>query len=353
VTDIVCDFLCAGSTLKDRGGRRKKNKQQASMQEKFYFSSFVFIKDDDESGVVNISGGEHTKKMMTMTMTMMSPLKALQSQTCRYCSFSSSSFSSSFRAARKLKKMKTCATRQLLRCSGNNEENDERTKTTTNKNSKNKNTITNNDDIRLDIRVTDVQLILGEMSLLWILELISRAVQVSISPDFPGWLAPIESPTPNSIASMISATAWNFTWIGFSAMLGAYELSEDDYPVVEKGPKTPTMKALEKVCLTMLLYAPAQAFGDAFSLHANLLNLAATPPLLIRLPTTFAFIFAFRFYVLCHRGEVNREIEESEFQLLYATLSVSLLATLCGAITQTSNPQFHIELAREIFQIVE
>jgi hypothetical protein len=337
----------------DRGGRRKKNKQQASMQEKFYFSSFVFIKDDDESGVVNISGGEHTKKMMTMTMTMMSPLKALQSQTCRYCSFSSSSFSSSFRAARKLKKMKTCATRQLLRCSGNNEENDERTKTTTNKNSKNKNTITNNDDIRLDIRVTDVQLILGEMSLLWILELISRAVQVSISPDFPGWLAPIESPTPNSIASMISATAWNFTWIGFSAMLGAYELSEDDYPVVEKGPKTPTMKALEKVCLTMLLYAPAQAFGDAFSLHANLLNLAATPPLLIRLPTTFAFIFAFRFYVLCHRGEVNREIEESEFQLLYATLSVSLLATLCGAITQTSNPQFHIELAREIFQIVE
>ena len=337
----------------DRGGRRKKKQTTTSMQEKFYFSSFVFIKDDDESGVVNISGGEHTKKMMTMTMTMMSPLKALQSQTCRYCSSSSSSFSSSFRAARKLKKMKTCATRQLLRCSGNNEENDERTKTTTNKNSKNKNTITNNDDIRLDIRVTDVQLILGEMSLLWILELISRAVQVSISPDFPGWLAPIESPTPNSIASMISATAWNFTWIGFSAMLGAYELSEDDYPVVEKGPKTPTMKALEKVCLTMLLYAPAQAFGDAFSLHANLLNLAATPPLLIRLPTTFAFIFAFRFYVLCHRGEVNREIEESEFQLLYATLSVSLLATLCGAITQTSNPQFHIELAREIFQIVE
>ena len=345
--------FCVREVRTDRGGRRKKNKQQASMQEKFYFSSFVFIKDDDESGVVNISGGEHTKKMMTMTMTMMSPLKALQSQTCRYCSSSSSSFSSSFRAARKLKKMKTCATRQLLRCSGNNEENDERTKTTTNKNSKNKNTITNNDDIRLDIRVTDVQLILGEMSLLWILELISRAVQVSISPDFPGWLAPIESPTPNSIASMISATAWNFTWIGFSAMLGAYELSEDDYPVVEKGPKTPTMKALEKVCLTMLLYAPAQAFGDAFSLHANLLNLAATPPLLIRLPTTFAFIFAFRFYVLCHRGEVNREIEESEFQLLYATLSVSLLATLCGAITQTSNPQFHIELAREIFQIDE
>ena len=339
---------------KDRQRRKKEKKQTTSKhdEEKFYFSSFVFIKDDDESGVVNISGGEHTKKMMTMTM--MSPLKALQSQTCRYCSSSSSSsFSSSFRAARKLKKMKTCATRQLLRCSGNNEENDERTKTTTNKNSKNKNTITNNDDIRLDIRVTDVQLILGEMSLLWILELISRAVQVSISPDFPGWLAPIESPTPNSIASMISATAWNFTWIGFSAMLGAYELSEDDYPVVEKGPKTPTMKALEKVCLTMLLYAPAQAFGDAFSLHANLLNLAATPPLLIRLPTTFAFIFAFRFYVLCHRGEVNREIEESEFQLLYATLSVSLLATLCGAITQTSNPQFHIELAREIFQIVE
>jgi hypothetical protein len=341
--------FCVREVRTDRGGRRKK---KTSMQEKFYFSSFVFIKGDDESGVVNISGGEHTKKMMTMTMTMMSPLKALQSQTCRYCSSSSSSFSSSFRAARKLKKMKTCATRQLLRCSGNNEENDERTKTT-NKNSKNKNTITNNDDIRLDIRVTDVQLILGEMSLLWILELISRAVQVSISPDFPGWLAPIESPTPNSIASMISATAWNFTWIGFSAMLGAYELSEDDYPVVEKGPKTPTMKALEKVCLTMLLYAPAQAFGDAFSLHANLLNLAATPPLLIRLPTTFAFIFAFRFYVLCHRGEVNREIEESEFQLLYATLSVSLLATLCGAITQTSNPQFHIELAREIFQIVE
>ena len=341
--------FCVREVRTDRGGRRKK---KTSMQEKFYFSSFVFIKGDDESGVVNISGGEHTKKMMTMTMTMMSPLKALQSQTCRYCSSSSSPFSSSFRAARKLKKMKTCATRQLLRCSGNNEENDERTKTT-NKNSKNKNTITNNDDIRLDIRVTDVQLILGEMSLLWILELISRAVQVSISPDFPGWLAPIESPTPNSIASMISATAWNFTWIGFSAMLGAYELSEDDYPVVEKGPKTPTMKALEKVCLTMLLYAPAQAFGDAFSLHANLLNLAATPPLLIRLPTTFAFIFAFRFYVLCHRGEVNREIEESEFQLLYATLSVSLLATLCGAITQTSNPQFHIELAREIFQIVE
>ena len=347
MTDIVCDFLCAGSTYRQR--RKKEKKQTTSMQEKFYFSSFVFIKDDDESGVVNISGGEQTKKMMTM----MSPLKALQSQTCRYCSSSSSPFSSSFRAARKLKKMKTCATRQLLRCSGNNEENDERTKTTTNKNSKNKNTITNKDDIRLDIRVTDVQLILGEMSLLWILELISRAVQVSISPDFPGWLAPIESPTPNSIASMISATAWNFTWIGFSAMLGAYELSEDDYPVVEKGPKTPTMKALEKVCLTMLLYAPAQAFGDAFSLHANLLNLAATPPLLIRLPTTFAFIFAFRFYVLCHRGEVNREIEESEFQLLYATLSVSLLATLCGAITQTSNPQFHIELAREIFQIVE
>ena len=348
MTDIVCDFLCGKYEEEEEG-----KKQTTCKQEKFYFSSFVFIKDYDESGVVNISGGEHTKKMMTMTMTMMSPLKALQSQTCRYCSSSSSSFSSSFRAARKLKKMKTCATRQLLRCSGNNEENDERTKTTTNKNSKNKNTITNNDDIRLDIRVTDVQLILGEMSLLWILELISRAVQVSISPDFPGWLAPIESPTPNSIASMISATAWNFTWIGFSAMLGAYELSEDDYPVVEKGPKTPTMKALEKVCLTMLLYAPAQAFGDAFSLHANLLNLAATPPLLIRLPTTFAFIFAFRFYVLCHRGEVNREIEESEFQLLYATLSVSLLATLCGAITQTSNPQFHIELAREIFQIDE
>ena len=59
VTDIVCDFLCGKYVV---GGRRK----QTTRKEKFYFSSFVFIKDDDESGVVNISGGEHTKKMMTM-----------------------------------------------------------------------------------------------------------------------------------------------------------------------------------------------------------------------------------------------------------------------------------------------
>jgi len=281
--------------------------------------------------------------MTTTTTTTMRV--SSQSQSGRYCSFPSRTFRG---GTRKLKKKMTTHTPRPLsntpRCRGTDEE-------------EKKDTKENNDnrDIRLDVRVNDIQLILGEVSLLWILELISRAVQVSLSPDFPGWLAPIESPTPNSIASMISATAWNFTWIGFSAMLGAYD-HEDDHGPVKKGKakrKAPTMKKLEEVSLTMLLYAPAQAFGDAFSLHANLLNLAATPPLLIRLPTTFAFIFAFRFYVLCRRGEIDQEIEESEFQLLYATLSVSLLATLCGAFTQTAHPQFHLELARELFQIVE
>jgi len=283
--------------------------------------------------------------MPTTTATTTTVRVSSQSQSGRYCSFPSRTFRG---GTRKLKKKMTTHTPRPLsntpRCRGTDEE-------------EKKDTKENNDnrDIRLDVRVNDIQLILGEVSLLWILELISRAVQVSLSPDFPGWLAPIESPTPNSIASMISATAWNFTWIGFSAMLGAYD-HEDDYGPVKKGMakrKTPTMKKLEEVSLTMLLYAPAQAFGDAFSLHANLLNLAATPPLLIRLPTTFAFIFAFRFYVLCRRGEIDQEIEESEFQLLYATLSVSLLATLCGAFTQTAHPQFHLELARELFQIVE
>jgi hypothetical protein len=280
--------------------------------------------------------------MPTTTTTTTTVRVSSQSQSGRYCSFPSRG------GTRKLKKKMTTHTPRPLsntpRCRGTDKEEKKDTKENN-----------DNSDIRLDVRANDIQLILGEVSLLWILELTSRAVQVSLSPNFPGWLAPIESPTPNSIASMISATAWNFTWIGFSAMLGAYD-HEDDYGPVKKGKakrKTPTMKKLEEVSLTMLLYAPAQAFGDAFSLHANLLNLAATPPLLIRLPTTFAFIFAFRFYVLCRRGEIDQEIEESEFQLLYATLSVSLLATLCGAFTQTAHPQFHLELARELFQIVE
>lgn len=283
--------------------------------------------------------------MPTTTTTTTTVRVSSQSQSGRYCSFPSRIFRG---GTRKLKKKMTTHTPRPLsntpRCRGTDKEEKKDTKENN-----------DNSDIRLDVRVNDFQLILGEVSLLWILELISRAVQVSLSPDFPGWLAPIESPTPNSIASMISATAWNFTWIGFSAMLGAYD-HEDDYGPVKRGKakrKTPTMKKLEEVSLTMLLYAPAQAFGDAFSLHANLLNLAATPPLLIRLPTTFAFIFAFRFYVLCRRGEIDQEIEESEFQLLYATLLVSLLATLCGAFTQTAHPQFHLELARELFQIVE
>ena len=281
--------------------------------------------------------------MPTTTTTTTTVRVSSQSQSGR--SFPSLSFRG---GTRKLKmKMTTHTPRPLSntpRCRGTDKEEKKDTKENN-----------DNSDIRLDVRVNDIQLILGEVSLLWILELISRAVQVSLSRDFPGWLAPIESPTPSSIASMISATAWNFTWIGFSAMLGAYD-HEDDYVPVKTGKarrKTPTMKKLEEVSLTMLLYAPAQAFGDAFSLHANLLNLAATPPLLIRLPTTFAFIFAFRFYVLCRRGEIDQEIEGSEFQLLYATLSVSLLATLCGAFTQTAHPQFHLELARELFQIVE
>ena len=283
--------------------------------------------------------------MPTTTTTTTTVRVSSQSQSGRYCSFPSRIFRG---GTRKLKKKMTTHTPRPLsntpRCRGTDKEEKKDTKDNN-----------DNSDIRLDVRVNDFQLILGEVSLLWILELISRAVQVSLSPDFPGWLSPIESPTPNSIASMISATAWNFTWIGFSAMLGAYD-HEDDYGPVKRGKakrKTPTMKKLEEVSLTMLLYAPAQAFGDAFSLHANLLNLAATPPLLIRLPTTFAFIFAFRFYVLCRRGEIDQEIEESEFQLLYATLLVSLLATLCGAFTQTAHPQFHLELARELFQIVE
>lgn len=283
--------------------------------------------------------------MPTTTTTTTTVRVSSQSQSGRYCSFPSRIFRG---GTRKLKKKMTTHTPRPLsntpRCRGTDKEEKKDTKENN-----------DNSDIRLDVRVNDFQLILGEVSLLWILELISRAVQVSLSPDFPGWLSPIESPTPNSIASMISATAWNFTWIGFSAMLGAYD-HEDDYGPVKRGNakrKTPTMKKLEEVSLTMLLYAPAQAFGDAFSLHANLLNLAATPPLLIRLPTTFAFIFAFRFYVLCRRGEIDQEIEESEFQLLYATLLVSLLATLCGAFTQTAHPQFHLELARELFQIVE
>jgi hypothetical protein len=280
--------------------------------------------------------------MPTTTTTTTTVRVSSQSQSGRYCSFPSRG------GTRKLKKKMTTHTPRPLsntpRCRGTDKEEKKDTKENN-----------DNSDIRLDVRANDIQLILGEVSLLWILELTSRAVQVSLSPNFPGWLAPIESPTPNSIASMISATAWNFTWIGFSAMLVAYD-HEDDYGPVKRGNakrKTPTMKKLEEVSLTMLLYAPAQAFGDAFSLHANLLNLAATPPLLIRLPTTFAFIFAFRFYVLCRRGEIDQEIEESEFQLLYATLSVSLLATLCGAFTQTAHPQFHLELARELFQIVE
>ncbi len=279
--------------------------------------------------------------------TMTSPLKVLQISGSSYCS-------SPFSSTRKIKGIN--ASKLTTRCSGTDKDENSNNNSINNNDSDDNNKNNNNNRLDIRIRVNDMQLILGEVSLLWILELISRAVQVSLSPDFPGWLAPIESPTANSIASMVSATAWNFTWIGFSAIVGAYEQRDHDCSVVEKGntkTKTPTMKTLEQVSLAMFFYAPAQAFGDALSLHVNLLNLAATPPLLIRIPTTFAFIFAFRFYVLYFRGEVDREIEESEFQLLYATLSVSLLTTLCGAFTQTVHPQFHIDLAREIFEMVE
>ena len=193
----------------------------------------------------------------------------------------------------------------------------------------------------------DLQLIVGDATLLWILELISRVCQVSVSPDFPGWLAPIDMPTTTSIASMISTTLWQFTWIGFSALQGTYNMrSFDEEKQNEK-------KTLEQTFITFLLYAPAQVFGDAFSLEAHLMNVAATPPLLVRLPLTFACMFAFRFYIcVIYRGEFNRELKESEYKLLYGTLTCALFITLCGAITQTMHPEIHAEFSKELFEMI-
>ena len=117
--------------------------------------------------------------MRKKTMTL--PLKVLQISGSSYCS-------SPFSSTRKIKGIN--ASKLTTRCSGTDKDENSNNNSINDNDDDDNNNNNNNNRLDIRIRVNDMQLILGEVSLLWILELISRAVQVSLSPDFPGWLAP-------------------------------------------------------------------------------------------------------------------------------------------------------------------
>jgi hypothetical protein len=100
--------------------------------------------------------------------TMTSPLKVLQISGSSYCS-------SPFSSTRKIKGIN--ASKLTTRCSGTDKDENSNNNSINNNDSDDNNKNNNNNRLDIRIRVNDMQLILGEVSLLWILE--CRSLQIS------------------------------------------------------------------------------------------------------------------------------------------------------------------------------
>ena len=133
--------------------------------------------------------------------------------------------------------------------------------------------------------VDDPLLILGDATVLWLYVLYNKVTAVSIAPDFPGWLAPIDV-TPHSAAAFAAETCWaEVTWIVFAALCASYEI--DNF-------KTPRVRdACAEVAKIWAIWAPTQALGSVLA-HASGLTQGAKHSMLVSYLVALGVMLAWR-----------------------------------------------------------
>lgn len=76
-------------------------------------------------------------------------------------------------------------------------------------------------------RIDDSDLLVGDVTVLWLFSLFQKTSSVVMSSSFPGWLAPV-TVDPDSLASFLSESAWLIsTWAVVGTALGGYELNDE------------------------------------------------------------------------------------------------------------------------------
>lgn len=76
-------------------------------------------------------------------------------------------------------------------------------------------------------RIDDSDLLVGDVTVLWLFSLFQKTSSVVMSASFPGWLAPV-TVDPDSLASFLSESAWLIsTWAVVGTALGGYELNDE------------------------------------------------------------------------------------------------------------------------------
>ncbi len=135
------------------------------------------------------------------------------------------------------------------------------------------------------VEVDDPLLALGDATVLWVYVLYNKVSAVSIAPDFPGWLAPIDV-TAQSASAFAAETCWaEVTWIAFAAACASYEI--DNF-------KTPRVRdACAEVAKIWAIWAPTQALGSVLA-HASGLTQGAKHSMLVSYLVALGVMLAWR-----------------------------------------------------------
>lgn len=135
------------------------------------------------------------------------------------------------------------------------------------------------------VEVDDPLLALGDATVLWVYVLYNKVSAVSIAPDFPGWLAPIDV-TAQSASAFAAETCWaEVTWIAFAAAFASYEI--DNF-------KTPRVRdACAEVAKIWAIWAPTQALGSVLA-HASGLTQGAKHSMLVSYLVALGVMLAWR-----------------------------------------------------------
>ena len=184
-------------------------------------------------------------------------------------------------------------------------------------------------------RIDDVDLLVGDMTVLWIFALFQKTSSVVLSETFPGWLAPV-TVDPASFASFLGESAWLIsTWGAVATVLGAYEL-EEDVLGKEEGEMREAVKGATITWAAWCLPA-----GGGVLWLSHIAGLRSSFPPGVTLGTALGVMIAWRAYAkvigLLGWWRADREVkspkEEDDWNFLYNSLAGSAaVATAAAAL---------------------
>ena len=188
-------------------------------------------------------------------------------------------------------------------------------------------------------RVDDVDLLVGDVVVLWLYSLTQKVASVAASSSFPGWLARV-SLNPSSLSSWLSESGWIIaTWTFTSTCLGAYAIGNENARAgsvlsIEDGEMREAVLGAAKGWAAWSV--PAAAGLAWLSEHQEL---HTSFPLGTELGCVLGVMISWRAYVKViglmgwwREGRTRSEREEEDWKFFFDALAAAAVVAVAGGV---------------------